>query len=63
MDQHTRVYKEEAYELLTELEASLLELEETLNSVLSSLHIINGGIMQNKGVVVRTHRSLTNCND
>ena len=35
----------------------------TLNSVLSSLHIINGGIMQNKGVVVRTHRSLTNCND
>ena len=35
----------------------------SLNSVLSSLHIINGGIMQNKGVVVRTHRSLTNCND
>ena len=38
-------------------------LKDTLNSVLSSLHIINGGIMQNKGVVVRTHRSLTNCND
>ena len=39
------------------------ELNDSLNSVLSSLHIINGGIMQNKGVVVRTHRSLTNCND
>ena len=48
-----------------EITASFLTgvLKDTLNSVLSSLHIINGGIMQNKGVVVRTHRSLTNCND
>ena len=43
--------------------SELEKISEPLNSVLSSLHIINGGIMQNKGVVVRTHRSLTNCND
>lgn len=30
MDQHQEAFKEEAYELLAELETSLLELEERL---------------------------------
>ena len=48
MDQHTNAYKEEAYELLTELEASLLELEETpdnmelIGSVFRAMHTIKG---------------------
>ena len=55
---------EQLYPVRPEFEGqNLIDLQDSLNSVLSSLHIINGGIMQNKGVVVRTHRSLTNCND
>ena len=48
MDQHTNAFKEEAYELLTELEASLLELEETpdnmelIGSVFRAMHTIKG---------------------
>ncbi len=48
MDQHKAVFKEEAYERLTELEESLLELEERpddtelIGSVFRALHTIKG---------------------
>ncbi|MCK5195204.1 MAG: chemotaxis protein CheA, partial [Desulfobulbaceae bacterium] len=48
MDQHQEAFKEEAYELLAELESSLLELEETPNDkeliarVFLAMHTIKG---------------------
>jgi len=48
MDQHREAYREEAYELLAELEAALLELEETPNDtdligrVFRAMHTIKG---------------------
>ena len=48
MDQHRKAYREEAYELLTELETSLLELEETpedeelIGRVFRAMHTIKG---------------------
>ena len=48
MDQHQEAFKEEAYELLAELESSLLELEETPNDkeliarVFRAMHTIKG---------------------
>lgn len=48
MDSHRKAYKEEAYELLTELESSLLELEETpedadlIGRVFRAMHTIKG---------------------
>lgn len=48
MDQHAEAFKEEAYELLTELETSLLELEESpddmdvIGRVFRAMHTIKG---------------------
>ncbi len=48
MDEYSRVFKEEAYELLTELEASLLELEdspedmELIGRVFRAMHTLKG---------------------
>ncbi len=48
MDKQTETYREEAYELLAELEASLLELEETpddtgmIGRIFRALHTIKG---------------------
>ena len=48
MDKHREAYREEAYELLSELEASLLELEETpddknlIGGVFRAMHTIKG---------------------
>ena len=48
MDIHKETYREEAYELLTELESSLLELEETpddmelVDRVFRAMHTIKG---------------------
>ncbi|MFO7987625.1 MAG: chemotaxis protein CheA [Desulfatiglandaceae bacterium] len=48
MDQHKEAYREEAYELLTELEAALLELEETpddrdlIGRIFRAMHTIKG---------------------
>jgi two-component system chemotaxis sensor kinase CheA len=48
MDQHETVFREEAYELLTELESSLLELEnnpadnELISKIFRAMHTIKG---------------------
>lgn len=48
MDKHTETFKEEAYELLSELETSLLELEEApdneelIGRVFRAMHTIKG---------------------
>jgi hypothetical protein len=41
----------------------LKNFKDTLNSILSSLHKIIGGILQKKGVLVKATYFSTNCND